>query len=313
MTPRIQGRYISEEEGARIVQLRHKRLSMREIGAATGRSPTSVRRYLARQIGITPKAPLKPKPHTLPLIRKARHWARQGLDMPAAAEKMGISAHQLRNIVLRYNLLELEQLIPVSEVAADAGTSSQRVRELIHAGELAHSTFFTRYAFTAEQADDARRYFAQHYRTPAQVAGWFSSTQVAREMNATLQQVHHWFQQRSPVVAGIERARVIGMTGNVWRYNPDQTHAAARRRNRIAQPLEVPGNALDVQQVSRILHRSESTIHYWARLKGAPVHKTAAKGSHYYHPEELLTWLKGYNLRLAHRLRSHLLQQQRAA
>lgn len=305
-------RYITPEEGDRIEGMRMKRMSMREIAAATGRSRSSVRRYLARQIGVTPKAPIKPKPHTLPLIRRARHWSRQGLTMQAAADRMGITLHRLRNIVLRYHLLEREQLLPISDLCAEVGVSDQVLRDLIHAGTVPHSTFFSRFAFTSEQADEVRQYIARHYRTPAQVEDWFSSAQVAREMNATLQQVQHWFMRGSPVVAGIERVRVIGMTGNVWRYHPHQTRAAARRRQRVAQPLVVPGNAMDVEEVARLLHRDPTCIRWWVRVKGAPVHRTATRNVMYFHPEELLSWLKGYNIRLAHILRAHL-QQQRAA
>lgn len=310
-------RYIQPAEGEKIKALRAKRLPLSTIAAQTGRAPRTIALYLDRQGVPRTRAPMKQR-------NKARagrvmECALRGLSEIETAAELNLTIQQVRNTVSRRALFEKAELTGTGVLSTLTGLSAQALRMMVTAGEIEHTHWFRRVAFTPEQIKAAQAFIGAQFISKEEAAGWLSSKRAGRELSLNPDTFLKMHAARDPRVQGIVARRVIGMSGNVWRYETQSVLAAARKLPTRNLPLEYnrPGVVL-AAELAEIVNRCPSTVHIWVTKWGAPHlrDRTRRAGRIWFDLPVILAWLRGQEgqtyARAAVSLARHL-DQRRAA
>lgn len=227
------GRRLTDAEKVRIVKLRRRGLTLKEIARKTGRSCPSITEVL-RTAGMTRGR----AGYRVPVAMKARcaaivTLAQTGISEREVALQLGLRIAQIRTTSHRYSLRESLSVISTLELGDLLGITDRAVKTAIHAGHLPYTRWFRTYVFTPEQVEAAQAAYAET-RTLEEVEGWLTSEQVAAQMGVSLDmfQVHR-NKARTPEFLRIRMVRVVGVPGRMFRYHPwDTLDAAAAWRAR---------------------------------------------------------------------------------
>lgn len=151
---------------------------------------------------------------------------------------------------------------------------------------------------------------AQGHRLPHQAADWLTSQRAAELLAVTTE--HFLRSRRNPNhrFASIRAARVWGLSGNVWRYHPDDVQRLARSVP-IAPAGRVRGR-MDVRTFRAITGAGRTTASEWC-CAGMPAIRNRS-GRWLIDPQGAVSWLEQsptrraepVRLRADARLRAHL-------
>lgn len=287
------GRYITAQERELIITLRLSGLNMAEISAQTGRNVASVRRALERA-GIPRRRVFQRPPALVKRDAQITALAMQGLGQRAIAEQLGLTRQQVANCIQRHHLFEEECLIGLTDLAAELGVADTTVQKWVAAGRIQVTPWLSRWALTPEQADHARAYAARTATHTTDVPGWLTSEQVARELQISVDMFLSRYRAKHPSVAGIERRRVTGTSGNAYRYNPAHVRRAAQEWASKAPPTRFRGPDMYLRKaISDAAGVHADTVARWARDLNAPHHRDRfARGRLWFHAPTLITWLR---------------------
>jgi len=213
----------------------------------------------------------------------------QGLTLPQIAQQLDLPPHAVHyHMRAPEEYAQTERMIRSIVLAAELRIDPANLRKAIVALGIPATTYGRHMMLTSQDAQLLRDHYAGHIDVQTS-KGWWTIEQVARALHVSTETVRKQRKAGVEPYASIRRARVLGASGNVYRYDPYTVHPIAA--NLPVQPLTTPRGSLTSREIAEALGLNPTSVNAWAqRNPDAPARQTQ-HGGYYWPLPALLDWL----------------------
>lgn len=226
-------------------------------------------------------------------IKRLQVLLGMGYGPAESARRMGITEARAHGIIRLHIPLPSKYTL-LTDLALEVGVTAFMLRNHAQRGILPARKWAGRLVYTREQADAVRAYYAEHAQpdTP-----WLTAAQTARELGCEATRLHR-VRDRMAERYGvtIRRKKLRGVSGNVWRYHPEDVARAAKCEPRLfrGRPRDHVSTKV-LADMAGLLTTGPAVT--WAQ-KGCP-HVRDHLRRLWFRPSDVLAWL---HTRPPHRL-----------